>query len=306
MRRHWVKGMKTRNKKKTNRLRPLVQFFGALCLSLNLPGFITGKMYTGPLKGVCVPGLNCSSCPGALGACPIGSLQSSLATIGGKISYYVAGLLILFGVTLGRFFCGWICPFGWLQELLHKIPVKKCTVPLRIDRPLRWMKYVILLVFVIGLPLLLRTPVGMSAPYFCKWICPAGTLEGGVSLALANGQVRSSLGGMFLWKACVLIAVLAACLVIYRPFCKYVCPLGAFYGLFSRFALYRYALEASACTGCGACKRNCPMGVDPVKNPNDAECIRCGDCIKTCPHGALHVCGKKKAPIVQQSEGGTL
>ena len=119
-------------------------------------------------------------------------------------------------------------------------------------------------------------------------------------------QIGEGFTNMITPTSGVLIAVLAACLVIYRPFCKYVCPLGAFYGLFSRFALYRYALEASACTGCGACKRNCPMGVDPVKNPNDAECIRCGDCIKTCPHGALHVCGKKKAPIVQQSEGGTL
>ena len=80
--------------------RPLVQILSALVLNLNLPGFVTGGIYTGALKGVCVPVLNCYSCPGALGACPIGALQSSFAAIGGKLAYYVLGMLLLFALII--------------------------------------------------------------------------------------------------------------------------------------------------------------------------------------------------------------
>lgn len=279
---------KMRKKPRRHFARPLTQALSALILNLNLPGFWKGGIYTGPLKGVCVPVLNCYSCPGALGACPIGALQSGFAAIGGKITYYVLGLLMLFGVTLGRFFCGWICPFGWVQHLLYKIPLKKLKVPKKTDRILRYLKYAVLCVLVVGLPLLLRDQMDMSSPYFCKYVCPAGTLEGGVPLAIANASVRSSLGGLFLWKAALLILILAVAAAVYRPFCKYICPLGAFYGLFSRISLYRYEVDASACTRCGACGRACHMGVDPVKQPNSAECIRCGDCMNICPAGAIH------------------
>ena len=157
-------------------IRPLIQGLSALAFNLNLSGFASGSIYTGPFKGVCVPVLNCYSCPGAVGACPIGALQSSFAAIGGKLAYYVLGMLLLFSITLGRFFCGWLCPFGAAQGLLHKAPVKKLKIPKRVDAPLRYLKYAALFVFVIGLPLLARNGVNMSSPYFCKWICPAGTL----------------------------------------------------------------------------------------------------------------------------------
>jgi len=279
---------------KKGRLRTFIQALSALGLNGNLTGFAAGKIYTGPLKGVCVPVLNCYSCPGALGACPIGALQSSLSTIGGKVSYYVVGALLLFAVTLGRFFCGFLCPFGWLQELLYKIPTKKTVVQLKIDQPLRYLKYAVLLVLVVGLPLLLRNALDMSTPYFCKWLCPAGTLEAGVPLALTNAPIRESLGGMFLWKMLLLAGMLVASVAVCRPFCKYICPLGAFYGLFARMSLLRYRLDEAACTHCGACKAVCQMQVDPVTNPNSAECIRCGACIHACPHGALHVAGRSR------------
>lgn len=277
-------------KKKAKRVRrPLVQILSALALNLNLPGFASGGIYTGALKGVCVPVLNCYSCPGALGACPIGALQSSFAAIGGKLAYYVLGMLLLFALTLGRFFCGWLCPFGAVQGLLHRVPAKKLTIPQKADRPLRCLKYAVLFVLVIGLPLFARNGVNMSEPYFCKWLCPAGTLEGGVPLALANSSVRSALGGQFAWKLTLAVAILVACIFIYRPFCKYLCPLGALYGLFAKLSLYRGAVDAHACTHCGACARACKMGVDPVKTPNSSECIRCGDCVQACPAGALEM-----------------
>ena len=108
-------------------------------------------------------------------------------------------------------------------------------------------------------------------------------------------MVRAQLGGIFLWKFFVLLWVAAACLVIYRPFCKYLCPLGAIYGLFNRFALYRPHLDADRCIHCGACAAACRMCVDPSKTPNSAECIRCGDCARACPAGALHMGLRRKS-----------
>ena len=88
-------------------------------------GFAKGTIYKGELKRVCVPGLNCYSCPGALGACPIGSLQAVLGDRNHWFSFYVVGFLLFFGAVLGRFVCGWLCPFGLAQDLLAKIPFPK-------------------------------------------------------------------------------------------------------------------------------------------------------------------------------------
>ena len=94
-------------------------------------GFLQGKIYRGKLKLICMPGLNCYSCPGALGSCPIGSLQAVLDSGKFRFSCYVLGFLVLFGAVLGRFVCGWLCPFGLVQDLLHKIPLfqKKKNLP---------------------------------------------------------------------------------------------------------------------------------------------------------------------------------
>ena len=88
--------------------------------------FLQGKLYQGGGKAVCVPGLNCYSCPGAAGACPIGAFQAVVGSSKFRFSYYITGILILLGVLLGRFICGFLCPFGWFQELLHKIPRPSC------------------------------------------------------------------------------------------------------------------------------------------------------------------------------------
>ena len=265
-----------------------IQALAALLQNANLKGFFTGKIYRGPLKSVCVPGLNCYSCPGAVGACPIGSLQSFLSGLRIRIPYYIVGLLLFFGAVLGRAVCGFLCPFGFLQELLNKIPGVPKRDHFRLDRPLRRLKYAVLVLLVVVLPLLYPL-----TPFFCKYLCPSGTLAG-ILLAARDSMVRAQLGGIFLWKFFVLLWVAAACLVIYRPFCKYLCPLGAIYGLFNRFALYRTHLDADKCIHCGACAAACRMCVDPSKTPNSAECIRCGDCARACPAGALHMGLRRK------------
>ena len=263
-----------------NRRRFSIQAAAALLQNAHFKGFFTGRIFQGPTKGICVPGLNCYSCPGAVGACPIGSLQSFLGARPIKIPYYVVGLLIFFGALLGRAVCGFLCPFGFLQELIHRIPFPRKIRSFRGDRQLRRLKVLILALLVV-LPLFFAL-----TPFFCKYLCPAGTLAG-VLLALADAAVRPLLGGLFAWKAAVLVAILALCLLIWRPFCKYLCPLGAIYGFFNRFALFRGEIDADRCIRCGKCAEACRMGVEPRENPNSAECIRCGECARACPVQAI-------------------
>ena len=194
---------------------------------------------------------------------------------------------MLFGIILGRVVCGFLCPFGFLQELIFKIPLKKVKLNRKLDCLFRYLKYIILAVFVFGLPLLLSDKYGASSPYFCKWICPAGTLEGGFSLLALNESLRSAAGGLFVWKATALIIILLLCIFIERPFCKYLCPLGAVYGLFNRFSFFRTEIDKSKCTSCHGCERVCPMQVEVLKDPNSAECIRCGKCGSFCPESAI-------------------
>ncbi len=160
-------------------------------------------------------------------------------------------------------------------------------MPKKIDKPLRWLKYAVLLVLVVLLPAFAVTDTGVAPPYFCKYLCPAGTLEGGVPLLLANPSLRSLMGALFSWKALVLVVILAACVFIPRAFCRYLCPLGAFYSLFNRFSFYQIKLDKSKCTGCKKCEHACPMAVEVTKGCGGPECIRCGKCRDACPAGAI-------------------
>lgn len=283
-------------KKKTSEWpRHRVQALWALLTNSYLAGFAQGKIYRGNLKKLCVPGLNCYSCPGALGACPIGALQAVIGSWNFKFAFYVAGFLMFVGALMGRFVCGWLCPFGLIQDLLHKIPFQKKIKTFRGDRLLRKLKYVILLVFVILLPMFLVDMIGQGSPYFCKLICPAGTLEGGIPLVLLNESLRSALGWLYAWKMVLLAVTIILSVIIYRPFCKYICPLGAVYSVFNPISVFKYRVDKEKCTHCGACARVCKMQADPTANANDLECIRCGQCKKVCPAGAITSCpGRKK------------
>ncbi len=276
-------------KKRTIKIRPLVQGIFTLVSNGFLPGFFKGTIYRGKLKSLCLPGLNCYSCPGALGACPIGALQTTLTAAEYKIALYVSGFLIAVGAALGRFVCGFLCPFGWIQELIHKIPFPKKVKKLPGEKLLRLLKYPILIIFVILLPMFFIDITGIGKPWFCAYICPAGTLEAGIPLVLANTALRQTLGFLYTWKLLILAVLLFLSLIVWRPFCRYLCPLGAIYGCFNPIALVRHKVDQNKCIDCGACNKACPMDLPVRQKPNTTDCVRCGKCRDACPENALEL-----------------
>ena len=264
--------------------RRLIQVYAALLYNAHLRGFIEGEIYTGSGKMLCVPGLNCYSCPGAVGACPLGALQNALAATGNRAPFYIVGILLCFGVILGRTICGWLCPAGLVQELLHKIPSPKIRKS-KATRLLSFLKYGILAVFAVIIPLwngLQNVPL----PAFCKYICPAGTLGGAAALLAhpANADKFSMLGALFTQKWVILCLLALLCVFVYRAFCRFLCPLGAIYGLFNRFCLAGVRVREDQCVRCGQCLDVCPMD---IRRLGDHECIGCGRCVEACPKGAI-------------------
>lgn len=278
--------------------RKILQIIAFGCSNPCLANFKGGRIYEGKWKQFCNPGLNCYSCPAASLSCPIGALQAVCGSARFDFSFYVAGLLLTFGILLGRAVCGWLCPFGLLQELLHKIPSPK----LKLKKYFLYVKYVVLAVFVILLPIVVTDYMGMGKPAFCQYICPAGTLEGGIPLLLSHGELRAAVGSLFTLKMAILLAVLIGCVPVCRFFCRVLCPLGAIYGMLNKISIYRLQVDKHKCVSCGRCRRICRMEVDPVQKPDSAECIRCGACADACPKGAIRVgIGRRREEKTPQS-----
>lgn len=251
----------------------------------------TRTIYQGPLKVVCSPGLNCYSCPASTTYCPIGSLQQLMAGIrialeNGQnfFGLYVIGTMGVLGGIFGRLICGWACPFGLIQELLYKIPSKKFNIP----RQLNYIKYFFLLFFVILLPLFVVDDFGYGEVWFCKYVCPAGTLEAGLPMLMLQPELRQTIGILFFNKLTIMIVFILWSVAASRPFCRTACPLGAFYSLFKNLKLIKLRHVEENCTQCKACHAVCPMGVKFNESPEDTECISCLKCMdKACKFDAI-------------------
>ena len=278
-------------------LRKLIQLIATLLTNSYFLFPFTHNIYQGPAKVLCAPGLNCYSCPASTTYCPIGAIQQLLLSVRFSLetgslffSSYVVGTVGLIATSTGRITCGWLCPFGLIQELLYKIPFRiKREVPYF----LRYVKYLMLVFFVVLFPLLLVNEWGMGLPWFCKYVCPAGTLEAGIPMLLLQPDLRATIGFLFYNKLAWMIIFLGWSVVTSRPFCKTTCPLGAFYGLFNKVSLIKLELQDDLCTKCGHCADVCPMGIQFNEAVGSPECIMCMRCMREgCDFGAISLtCG---------------
>jgi ferredoxin-type protein NapH len=262
--------------------RRLWQIISTILHNAYLPAFANLTIYQGFLKGGCTPALNCYACPAAFMSCPIGSLQHF--AIRHQFPFLLVGFFGLVGMGVGRMTCGWLCPFGFFQDMLKKISRRVVKLP-------AWMgnlKYVSLVVLAILLPFFL------GDMWFSK-LCPAGAVEAAIPWAVAGSSdapewagldVRSMIGSFFWIKMAILGFFLALMVVVKRPFCRTFCPLGAIFSLFNRISLVRLRLDKSKCTQCGLCDRMCPVDLKVLEQLDSPECIKCLECMK-CPAHAI-------------------
>lgn len=254
--------------------RRVFQILGTIIPNTHFQAFAGKILYQGPLKGVCIPVFNCYACPLAIFSCPIGVIQHF--AIIRTIPFYALGIIGMTGATIGRMSCGWFCPFGFMQDVMYKIRSFKIRIP----KVFGYFKYVSLVGVAVIIPLL------TGKPWFSK-LCPLGTLEAGIPLAIASSEIRSLLGGFFILKLVILGVFLFLFVVSRRPFCVTTCPLGAIYSLFNRVSLVRLEADQELCHDCGICEKVCPTELKIPEELDSLNCIRCLDCWKECPQGAI-------------------
>ena len=264
--------------------RIIVQILSTLGINSYFQAFVRKSIYQGSLKGIPFPVLNCYACPLARFACPIGSLQHYAAIR--AIPYYLIGIFGITGVAVGRAPCGWLCPFGFLQDLLYKIRTFKIKIP----RFFSFFKFAILLIVAIVIPYFTHEA------WFSK-LCPVGTLEGGIPIIAWNPQtgglsnLRHLIGWLYFVKLGILMFIVGLAVVSKRPFCRIFCPLGAILSLFNKVSLLQINLREDTCIPekCDLCRDVCPMDINIYEDTKDYDCIRCGRCIHACTENALYV-----------------
>lgn len=191
-------------------------------------------------------------------------------------------LLLLFTVVFGRFFCGYVCAFGTVGDILYKIVdlplsklgVKRVRIPARVEGALRYLKYVVLAFFVVTSVAGLASMVSVYSPW------------------TAFGRLLS---GNFLELDVVGLAllVLIAVGMIFKErfFCEFLCPMGAVFSLLPMLPFFRAHRHMPSCTECGACERSCPVRiVVPNDGAKSGECISCGRCQTVCPQQCVGMC----------------
>lgn len=275
------------------RIRQFTQFIWLFLTNSYLVFPFTKSLYQGPLKILCSPGLNCYSCPAAVLYCPIGSLQQLLLGLRFNIQtgyyflgMYVIGSLTILGAVFGRFICGWACPFGLLQDLLFKIPTRKFSIA----PALHYGKHLALVLLVIVLPILVVDSFGMGQAWYCKYLCPAGTLEAGIPMLLLLPDLRTTIGVLFYFKLSVAVLFLLWSIAASRPFCRTGCPLGAFYSFFNKYSVVKVVHLADNCTQCNECHKVCPVDIFFNQTPDSNECIKCLKCRhEACNFNAIEV-----------------
>ncbi|MCD6423529.1 MAG: 4Fe-4S binding protein [Elusimicrobia bacterium] len=301
-------------KSRSDKLRKIIQIISLLLINSNFKTFFTGNLYQGSFKKLCIPVLNCHSCPFAVLSCPVGLMQQFLLKglrqgIDGFL--YVFGIVASMGLVFGRFFCGWICPFGFLQELLYRgrksesenvanplgVPYPNMSNPINPFRVrkrkedsrkeiwkmlFRVLSVIFLFGFVLILPWLITNRWGLGSAMFCRYICPAGTFEAGIWGAFKGYAVLTP---ALILKIFIFLLVFYFSIKIFRFWCR-VCPLGLLLGFFNKISFLKL-YNNEKCNNCLICRRVCPMDIDMPENINSIDCIRCKRCVDACPQRSL-------------------
>jgi len=222
------------------------------------------------LHTVCSPVFHCYSCPLALFACPIGVVANFSALH--VVPFIAIGTLLVVGGVVGGFVCGWACPFGFLQDLVAKVPVPKVRLPSWTG----YFRYAVLAGLVIAVPYFF----GEGHPLFICRVCPAGAVEAGVPNLAREAAAGGSAAGMSTLKWTILVLFALAMFIKFRPWCSLFCPLGAIFGVFNRFSAVFLRVNPKKCIQCGACRKMCPMNLAPERQLADPLCIRCMECTR--------------------------
>lgn len=219
--------------------------------------------------------LNCQACELAWLGCPIGMLQRYV--LDSRIPFYVYGVVIAFGAALGRAICGWVCPFGLINDLLNKVSKRSYKPP----EWFRGIKYL----YLGGIVVL---AMGTGTIFYCRYMC-FGALLGVIPYWL-TWQTVSAI--WLIYHVGIFSAYVAFAYMVHgRAWCRYFCPLGAILSLVNPISIVKRKIDRSSCTSCGSCKSVCPMGLDPIKDDlkSKLDCIKCGRCVTKCHNNSLSI-----------------
>lgn len=242
----------------------ITQFFSLIFInSYYLPFF----------RSVCLPVFNCHGCPSANFGCPMGIMRNF--SIMHLIPFSVIAVIGATGALIGRMSCAIICPFGYIQEWLYKIPIPKIKIPEKVEDKLAFTKYLIFAFFVVIFPYFL----GDHILTICR-VCPVGTLEASLPWRIILSEW--TVDARFIIRNLILLSVLIFAVISFRSFCKFLCPLGAALAIFNPVSLTRLKVDKD-CRNCKTCDKLCPVGIKVSENPDSLECIRCLKCTK-CRH----------------------
>jgi len=296
------------------RIRRIVQF-------ATLPVAYAGFIIPGVLHLVW-PSIHCYACPLSVWICPIGALQNFVKL--GRFPFFAMGTMMAAGAGFGRAVCGWICPFGLLNDLLAGMNrfrtrlgvielllslfaglfmVSAAAVNLRAGVALAIAFFFALFLIrrfylfkYLFLAAMLAAAIVCADTIFCK-VCAVATFEASIPYAFnpASPIPVNLLGAPFMIHLCVGALSVVGILWARRFWCRYICPFGAIMGLTNRFSALRLLRDKEKCDpkSCGAaCLKSCPMGVTGIprlESIDATDCIRCGDCVDACPNGALRL-----------------
>jgi ferredoxin-type protein NapH len=249
------------------------------------------------------------------------AIQLMLAGWNGVIVFpwIAVAAFIITSVLIGKAMCGWVCPFGFIQDVIGVFRRKQSDLSLRTHQTMVYVKY-----FVLGITLFLvlsfsaSEMMGISSEFQSAFgvvafapftaLSPSETLFAALPrymenfyVSMASGSSVDVLGSiatlppLFWVQFAIMVFVLGFAAFVPRSWCRYFCPHGAIMAAMNRFSFIGLRREPHKCekVGCGRCVQVCPMRVPILDLPwekfSHPECIYCMKCVDACEHKAIRL-----------------